>query len=491
MSSVFDKLKSKQVIEESEEPIEGFTSAILNEDEWEPVEVKTPFKEEKKETFDDEEREDEVKKLNLNVLEKDLIASFLASKKIWLSFAQHIFPENFEYENSKFVFKIFTFYFDKYGEMPTQTQVISLSRTGQFGELTDAIVSGFDSFVEYIYTKQFREDEMNYLYDSVHGFVKRNKMKNALIKGVTLIDDYTKYVEVENAVRDVIMWNENMDMGFEIAKDVEERYLLIEKLKENGFESPWKSLNEIIGGQFYQQELTIFLSPTGVGKSLALANIASWARNKLQKVIVYISLELSALRLSQRFDANIGNIDFLETPNNIQIIKDKWGGVKGNGRLYVKEFDEGKVTIDDIHEYVYKLQYFEGVKVQGIIVDHIDAMSPKMNKYGKNATAYTEAGVITQELRALARANKCPVLTATQANRAGYNVSVEEFSSEHLGDSIKKVQTADNMIAIVANNDNRRDNIAFMKTLKTRNGKPFRHFQIKTDYPKMRFTEVK
>lgn len=181
MSSVFDKLKNKQ--NEKEEEGTKFESLQIDESEWEPVGA--PTTEEKNE-------DDDNKTFNLNVLEKDLIASFLASKKIWMSFYQHIYPENFEYENSKIVFKIFAHYFEKYGEMPTQTQTTSISRTNQFGEITDSMVSGFDSFVEYAYTKSFREDEMQYLYDNVHAFVKRNKMKNALIKGVTLIDDHTQ-----------------------------------------------------------------------------------------------------------------------------------------------------------------------------------------------------------------------------------------------------------------------------------------------------------
>ncbi len=465
MSRALEKIIKKQ---------EEAAGVILDESEWESVEQPQEKTEEKpKENV-----------LNLNVLEKDLIASFLFDNKIWRSLYQHIEQSNFEYDNSKTTFEIFRNYFEKYRELPTHPQVISMSRNGDYGEVTP----GFDSFIEYVFSKPFREDEAQFLYDSVHAFIKRNKMKNALIQSVTLIDDHTQYNDVEKMIQEVIMWNENIDMGFEIAKEIEERYVQIEKLKENGFISPWPSLNKIIGGQFYQQELTIFLSPTGVGKSLCLVNIACYARNILKKNILYVSLELSDLRLSQRFDAYVSGIEFLETPNNIPRIKDKWEKFN-NGNLFIKEFPESKVTVDEIHEYIYKLEYFKGIKIQGIIVDHIDAMAPAYNRYGKNSNAYLDGGVITTELRSLAKTYKCPVLTATQANRGGYNIGVAEFTSEHVGDSMKKIHTADNMIALVANDENRRNNEAFMKTLKSRNGKPMQYFKLKTNYPQMRFSE--
>ena len=136
---------------------------------------------------------------------------------------------------------------------------------------------------------------------------------------------------------------------------------------------------------------------------------------------------------------------------------------KGAGKFRVKQMTSG-VNTNDIRAYVREYEINADVKVDCILVDYLDLMSPISAKVSPG-DLFIKDKYVSEELRNLAMESKTLFVTASQLNRGA--VEEIEFDHHHIAGGISKIQTADNVVGIFTSNAMRergRYQIQFMKT---------------------------
>ena len=136
---------------------------------------------------------------------------------------------------------------------------------------------------------------------------------------------------------------------------------------------------------------------------------------------------------------------------------------KGAGKFRVKQMISG-VNANDIRAFVREYEINTEVKVDAILVDYLDLMSPISAKVSPG-DLFIKDKYVSEELRNLAMESGTLFVTASQLNRGA--VEEIEFDHHHIAGGISKIQTADNVVGIFTSNAMRergRYQIQFMKT---------------------------
>jgi hypothetical protein len=113
-----------------------------------------------------------------------------------------------------------------------------------------------------------------------------------------------------------------------------------------------------------------------------------------------------------------------------------------------------------------RLMMLEGIKPDLIVVDYADLIRPIEKE--KNSNSYSEAGNVYEELRMIAGELGVPVWTASQTNRGGATEHVVE--AHNIADSYRKIMTADFVMSISRNKDDKVNNVARAHVIKNRFG---------------------
>ena len=182
------------------------------------------------------------------------------------------------------------------------------------------------------------------------------------------------------------------------------------------------------------------------GKSLTIQNLAiNFVKQNLR--VVYISLELSEEMISMRLDGMIANIPSKDVLNKIDEVEIKLAMIsKKSGMLHVKQMSQGTTT-NDIRAYLKNYEIETGKSTDVLIVDYLDLMYPN-NKKIDVSNLFVKDKFISEELRGLAVERNMILQTASQMGRSSVNEMEHDHS--HISGGISKIQTADNVISILA-----------------------------------------
>ena len=209
--------------------------------------------------------------------------------------------------------------------------------------------------------------------------------------------------------------------------------------------STWKWLDDKIDGGFLQngRALYIFAGETNVGKSIFLGNIASNIA-KQGKTVLIITLEMSELIYAKRLSSNITKIP-------------------------VRDLKVESVTS-------------RGIKLDAIVLDYINLVKSTI---GNNS--YERVKYATEQVRALSYVFSCPFITATQLNRTGYNTNNPGL--ETIGESIGLAATADVIVSIFQDDEDKELGVVKMAMMKNRFGMNHGVTTMKMDYATLTVTE--
>jgi len=155
---------------------------------------------------------------------------------------------------------------------------------------------------------------------------------------------------------------------------------------------------------------------SGAGKSLFLQNLGvNWAMNGLN--VVYLSLELSEKLCAMRIDAMHTGYETREVMRNIDDVhmKIRASQQKSQGSLRIKQMPNG-CTTNDIRAFIKEYEIHSGKKVDAILVDYLDLMSP-MSKKISAENLFVKDKYVTEELRNLAVELNMVTVSASQLNR--------------------------------------------------------------------------
>jgi replicative DNA helicase len=245
-------------------------------------------------------------------------------------------------------------------------------------------------------------------------------------------------------------------------------------------------INDICVGGAYPNKLYFIAAPPGFGKSLFLVNIGHAAL--LQgKTVFHFTLEMTASEVMTRYDCLVSGkpiIDIINSPTDvINSYVTKFIEANPKSHLLLKEFPPECLTKDMLSLYIKRKIMSSGKKPDLIIVDYADLMKSSV----KNAERRSDLGLIYRQLKALAAEFGCPVWTASQINRAGYDKTESDISN--LSESWEKAMIADFVLVARQTKEEFTRNKLRLYVGKNRSGQARLEIGCKIDYRRMKIEE--
>lgn len=229
---------------------------------------------------------------------------------------------------------------------------------------------------------------------------------------------------------------------------------------------------------------------TGVGKTTALVNFScNMVRNG--EDVLYITLEMSEEKISQRHEAN-----FIDTPiNEIRNVKDddfktSLLSVKKQqvGRLIIKEYPPASISSENVRALLDELELKKNFKPTVLVVDYLNLLRSS-RLMGDNL--YVTIKAISEELRGIAVEKDLCCITATQANRQGNDSKNTDLDFTNVGESKAISDTCDFLAALISPEELREQNLQIWKVLKNRFGGTVNYrFPIRTEHDKARLSDA-
>jgi len=299
------------------------------------------------------------------------------------------------------------------------------------------------------------QDE-KYIRETALDFCKKQKLKEALMKSVDLIQN-SSYDEVRTVIDHALNLGTDNNFGHEFLKDFELRY---EIKARNPITTGWDKVDSITKKGLGSGELGVVIAPTGAGKSMALAHLGATAVRAGKNVLHY-TLELSESVTGQRYDSCISSIPLSTLFSRKDEVLESISDI--NGTLIIKEYPTKTASCNTIRSHIEKLKK-RNQKIDMIIVDYADLLRSSRNFKEKR----DELGSIYEDLRAIAQENKCPLWTASQTNRTGLNAEV--VTMESISEAFNKCFVADFICSISRTIKDKNANTARLFIAKNRNG---------------------
>jgi len=245
-------------------------------------------------------------------------------------------------------------------------------------------------------------------------------------------------------------------------------------------------LNDILIGGAYPNKLYFIAAPPGFGKSLFLVNIGHWAMAQ-NKTVFHFTLEMTASEVMTRYDCLVAGkpiLDIINSPSEVinSYVK-RFTEEHPKSRLLIKEFPPEILTKEMLSLYIKRKIMSSGMKPDVIIVDYADLMKSSV----KNTERRSDLGLIYRQLKGLASEFSCPVWTASQINRAGYDRTESDISN--LSESWEKAMIADLVLVARQTKDEFTANKLRLYVGKNRSGAARMEIACKISYRHMKMEE--
>ena len=308
---------------------------------------------------------------------------------------------------------------------------------------------------------QLQENHYDWLLQEFETFSRHKALEKAILDSADLLEK-GEYGPVEDLVKKAVQIGLQKDLGTDYFADPRARLEAI-KDKNGQVSTGWPSLDKKLFGGFNRGELNIFAGGSGSGKSLFMANLGvNWCLAGMN--VMYLTFELSENLVSMRLDAMTSEIPSREIFKSIDDVEMKVRMIgKKSGAFQVKYMPTGK-NANDIRAYLKEYEIKTGRKVDVLLIDYLDLMSPIGQKISAE-NLFVKDKYVSEELRNLAMELNCIFVTASQLNRS--SVEEIEFDHSHISGGISKINTADNLIGIFTSRAMRergRYQIQLMKT---------------------------
>lgn len=372
-----------------------------------------------------------------------LFLEFLVSDKELLSRCQNVLEGAYFTRSLQATAEFIKEYAGKYSDCPTIEQIKAVTDTDL------RVIPGEAASHKEWFLTEFEQ------------FARHKALEKAILTSADLLDKQ-RYGEVEKLIKDASNIGLPKSFGTDYYADPMGRLMLL-KNQNGGTSTGWTTIDSKLYGGFNRGELNIFAGGSGAGKSLFLQNLAlNWSQQGLNGV--YFSLELSEGLCSMRMDAMLMGIATKDIYKNIDDVdlNIKMKGKKA-GRLQIVQLTAG-ITVNDLKSWIKEFQIQHNNKIDFVVVDYLDLMTPVSVKISAENT-FIKDKYVSEELRAMAVQGGFLFCTASQLNRGA--VESVEFDHSHISGGLSKIQTADNVIGIfnsMTMRERGRVQLQFMKT---------------------------
>jgi hypothetical protein len=392
-----------------------------------------------------------------------VVASLITDVKFIEQVYEITKPEFFESDANKWIVSETLSYFNEFKSCPT-LEVFKI----KVGSVEDKILK--QTVIEQLkgVYQQIGSEDLAYVKKEFLTFAKNQKVKEALLKSVDLLKSgqYDKIIDTMNAASKVGVEN---DLGLDYIQDFES---ILEDVKRDSCSTGWEVIDDLMDGGLGPGELGVVMAPSGIGKSWFLSKIACSALQKGVDVLHY-TLELSENYVGQRYTTILTGIQTTDHKEKKDEVIRKIKAVPG--RVRIKYYPPQFASAKTLSAHIEKLRAI-GYNPRLIIIDYADLL--KSSDKGKDGL-YAELGGIYEELRGLSGETGIPIWTATQTNRAA--IEHEVIQADSVGDSYKKVQTADFIMSVSRKTKDKLSNTGRIHIVKNRFGPDGMTFPAKID----------
>ena len=392
-----------------------------------------------------------------------VVASLITDVKFLEQVNEITKPTFFESQANQWIINSLLDYFNEYRAVPTmevfKIKVGTIDDKGLKQTVVDQLKNVY---------LQVGSEDLPYVKKEYLTFAKNQKVKDALLKSVDLLKagNYDKIIDTMMAASKVGV---ESDLGLDYIENFES---IMEDVKRDSSPTGWDVIDELMDGGLGPGELGVVMAPSGIGKSWFLSKIACSALERGIDVLHY-TLELSESYVGQRYTTILTGIQTSEHKERKNEIIRKIKQIPG--RVRIKYYPPQFASAKTIAAHIEKVRQV-GFNPKLIIIDYADLLK---SGNGNRDGLYAELGGIYEELRGLSGEAGIPVWTATQTNRAA--IDHEVIQADSVGDSYKKVQTADFIMSVSRKTKDKLSNTGRIHIVKNRFGPDGMTFPAKID----------
>jgi len=418
----------------------------------------------------------EKKVLDLDFYETVIAYNCLLDSTYLSSIVDYLDVRFFKNRDIKSIVSIIIKFFKERGTVPTQTEIKAYLVSDDLKESFKRMVGLFIDI-----DRKFDKTELT---DNTELFLKEKAVYHALLDAAEKLDSkQLNTAELLTRIEKAVGVNLSQNMGIELFSEIDD-FIKDLHSEEPHIKTGWKWLDNKLGGGFLEngRSLYVFAGETNVGKSIFLGNIATNIA-LYGKTVLLISLEMSEMMYARRLSSSITSIPLshlkAESDNLRQLITQIAQGKKS--KIIIKEFPPSTLTPHQLKSYVKKLIQ-RGIKPDAIVLDYLNLLHSPL---GNNS--YERVLYAAQQTRALSYELNCPIISATQLNRSGYNV--DNPGLETISESIGLATTSDAIISIWQKDEDKELGIINIGMSKNRFGPNFGSIALKIDYNTLQITE--
>jgi archaellum biogenesis ATPase FlaH len=415
-------------------------------------------------------------------IQKFIVKGVLENKSFFVKVINNLQADYFTEEYNPIV-KAISKYHQKYDKIPNYTVVSTILSSADYQtSLMDKINNSLFGAKDLDFDPK---KEVDWLFDETKQFINDRAVFKVLQEGAhELNKDENKrdYGDIANKMQKAtsIDWDE--DLGFEYSDliELDERY---DRLSDSTKRIPTGigKIDEAIGGGILGETkfLALFAGSAGLGKTLILGNTAVNAV-KDGKNVLYVTFEISQDELGKRMDSaftglSIANITKMRDEVKRRITDEYSTGKMG--RMIIKEYPPSSVNANEVEALINQLRMKRDFKPDIVVLDYLGIMKPIATNV---ANSYEKGKFVSEELRALSSRLNCPIFSATQYNRSGYNK--ESVDLDAMADSMAIAHTADLVISLTQTEEDSENSIVRFDITKSRVSKKGTKGKIQVNY---------
>ncbi len=375
-------------------------------------------------------KEDTLQKFG-NTFQNKVVVALLRDRMFLQQVSDVLEPKYFSSDSHQWLVQTILQYFKDYKNNPTLDALKIKVDAIDVDILKTSVVESLRDIL-----RVFEAEDLQFVKDQILAFSKNQKLKNAILKSVDLLKE-GRYDDIKLMVDDAMKAGMDKNVGHTYVEDVAERFKVN---KRATIGTPWEVVNEIMDGGLGGGELGVFVAPAGIGKSMALVNIAAHAVQKGLNV-VYYTLELNETYVGSRFDSYYTGIPSQDLKFHEEEVVSAVG--KLPGKLVIKYFPTKTASVTMLSSHIEKCT-IQGIKPDIVLVDYADLLRDVNSKAAARHDIMLSN--IYEDLRGLAGTLQVPIWTASQANRSALEEDIIE--ADKIAESYSKVMIADFVVSL-------------------------------------------
>lgn len=422
-----------------------------------------------------------------DTFQRKLLAMLLTDQYMLVQSMDKVKPDYFSNEIHVAICKILLKYFSERKNLPEKWIIIQelneilkdKDKTVQLHYLAE-LNAVYDYYVPGIDTRE-------YLIDKVTYFAKVQAVKVAfhtsLEKMQEAPEDEKTWSFVYEKMRQAMLIDRSYEPGLEYFLNIEEMFKRMEDvfIGKDRFTSGFPSIdNALTGGGLFAGQIASWIGLPGTGKSLALVK-AAVQNVLLGHKVLYITLEMDELGITQRFTSQFAKLDI----NNLRGVKEtvlqtieEFKKDKDDPNLlHVKQFPGGSIDVNGVRAYMAQLE-LRGWKPNLLVLDYVGEMKddPAIKKY---ESAYR----ILRDLRGFGVEKGHCTFTCVQPNQTAAKLEIGQYIDEsNIGTSFDQFKPLDAFWSINQQVLEKDAEVGRVFVIKHRNGRSRFPFKIAFDY---------